>query len=606
MVKITPSIKSHIITRYLQNNSFGKISKEVGISKTAAYTVVKEWNSKVMANDLDEIRHFLKEVIGSGITVSECVKGYRTYRMLKAFEIKDDSEEWIDTEESEDRKDEENDILDRNFSGKTNKENSIIDPENESHSKFDEDNIIKENYSISEFVDEIYRKCTSRGIKPSIIVWWIQDLLDVYSFTDDDYYKTVDSLRDDNIQVGEEKTKNINKSIESISKSSNFIPYTSRISFFIQEKKNHVKHLEKTKKSLLDDLGRLTLMINEITNELDQVLKKRKEIYSYFKWYESLRRELFVKQKLVLRHNIDNLVNVINEFKIFDYDVTKIIKEYEDTDSLVTKKKNLESEINYKLNIKRNIEIQNANLEESAGYHSQTINIYSELHKHGIGLKELKFLANLIYECANSNDIEIKSSIKKFFKDIENQYDNKLGFEKTIEDLKKEKKKLEEEVPEYKSYLRLQGIVSPLLVQLQRNGVTNEDIIGMNNLVLEFRDSDFLANPFQGTLIATNNKKRTWDLFIDKLKTLRNINLEINNRISKIDQLNNQTIEIGWKKDRLESAYQITANNYNFLIYKFYETLEMIKKLNDITSPKLIIFLFFSGFDQSGFKDSKL
>lgn len=47
----------------------------------------------------------------------------------------------------------------------------------------------------------------------------------------------------------------------------------------------------------------------------------------------------------------------------------------------------------------------------------------------GFGLKELKLLWRNIYEIADANNIPREEAIKKFFKDVEDHYDDKLGFE---------------------------------------------------------------------------------------------------------------------------------------------------------------------------------
>ena len=47
----------------------------------------------------------------------------------------------------------------------------------------------------------------------------------------------------------------------------------------------------------------------------------------------------------------------------------------------------------------------------------------------GFGLKELKLLRNTINEIAYTNNIPQNQAQQKFYKDIEEHYDNKLGFE---------------------------------------------------------------------------------------------------------------------------------------------------------------------------------
>ena len=70
------------------------------------------------------------------------------------------------------------------------------------------------------------------------------------------------------------------------------------------------------------------------------------------------------------------------------------------------------------------------------------------------------------------------------------------------------------------------------------NGVTNEDIINMSQLVISFQNSYFLTNTSsQGgnkpnklelTIIPKNiNKNETWKLLINKLRVIQNFDSEI-------------------------------------------------------------------------------
>ena len=52
------------------------------------------------------------------------------------------------------------------------------------------------------------------------------------------------------------------------------------------------------------------------------------------------------------------------------------------------------------------------------------------------GLEELKLLQNTINEIAVANNIPLNEAQRKFFKDIEEQYDKKLGFESKVQNLK--------------------------------------------------------------------------------------------------------------------------------------------------------------------------
>jgi hypothetical protein len=304
------------------------------------------------------------------------------------------------------------------------------------------------------------------------------------------------------------------------------------------------------------------------------------------------------------------MVNIIIDFKNFNFDATRIIKKYEEIDSLVTEKERIQNQIDYKEKLKNKWESEILDLEDRKNYYIQTINTYTELHKLGIGLKELKQLTNIIYESALANGFDVKTSIRKFLKDVEDHYDDKLGLEKEVNDLKEKKENLEKEVPEYEYYLKLQGIVALTLLRLQFSGVTNEDIIGMNHLVMEFQNSDFLSDPFQKpfqNINATNSKDKTsyWYQFVSKLSSLKNINIEINKRISELELLNTKKSELIRQKDQLNSRYLDVANNLNALVLNLYESVKLVKEINERIIPKPIIFVVFTKFGGSNHKDIK-
>ena len=75
-------------------------------------------------------------------------------------------------------------------------------------------------------------------------------------------------------------------------------------------------------------------------------------------------------------------------------------------------------------------------LENTVNSHEQIISIFKELEAMGFGLEELKLLSNTINEIAVANNIPLNEAQRKFFKDIEEQYDKKLGFESKVQNLK--------------------------------------------------------------------------------------------------------------------------------------------------------------------------
>ena len=63
---------------------------------------------------------------------------------------------------------------------------------------------------------------------------------------------------------------------------------------------------------------------------------------------------------------------------------------------------------------------------------TQTIKAYSELKEKGPGLKEPKLLVSIVKEIAQANEVSDAQAVKKFLKDVQEKFDDKLGFEKIV------------------------------------------------------------------------------------------------------------------------------------------------------------------------------
>ncbi len=70
--------------------------------------------------------------------------------------------------------------------------------------------------------------------------------------------------------------------------------------------------------------------------------------------------------------------------------------------------------------------------------HKQTLDRYSRLEAMDFGLKELNQLWRTILEIARANNIPSTEVVFKFLKYIEEQYDDKLGFESKVQEKKNE------------------------------------------------------------------------------------------------------------------------------------------------------------------------
>ena len=594
MVKITPSIRSQVIEKHLYSYSLSQIAKEVGISKTTAYNIVQDWNSRVSFLDLGDIRTFLSHLRKSGITIEQCVQGYRTIHILKQLGVDDDgSEGWVHKDEEI-----EDDERSGNQSPDIHYKESLIAfkiPKSTNlaqKSPKENKNSIDIN-QFSYFVEAVYKNCKDHKIKPSIIVRWINDLFNFYSIRDnesrdDTIYKDSNTHRK-NTDIEEFRSSRLDENYD------NKIPFISEVSNFITNKRKSIIYLEKKKNSITDDIAILEKQKMERKSELVKVIKKEKKAYSYFDWYNSISQHLFNRYGLLLEQEIDFFANALKDFKQYHFSATKILSEYKIIESLRNERKKIQDEVDENTLKRDNILSEIKSLEDRSNYYQQTIDIYRELHKEGLGLKVLKQLNFIVRESALENGLEVKDSIKRFLKDVQHQYDNKLGFENKINDLKSEMKKLEEQVPEYQFYLTLQGIVGPTLIHLHNCGVTNEDIIGMNHLVIEFKNSDFLSDPIDRSDYNTNTKTddntirgQYWNLFVEKLKELKNVNTELKKQTSNLNSLETQISNRIIKMQQIDSIYADSVKNLNEIITKTYQIFEMAKNMSKSASKKIL------------------
>jgi hypothetical protein len=175
----------------------------------------------------------------------------------------------------------------------------------------------------------------------------------------------------------------------------------------------------------------------------DQALQDERITAAELKWYSDLKAEL--RKYDIPVDDIPKFAKAVNGIKQYGYDVGKVISEFSDYESRVTRNqvlersvKMLKSEVNY-------LSQQCSFAQNTLNSYSRTISALEELQAMGFGVKELKLLWNTVNEIAVANNIPLYEAQQKFFKDVEEQYDNKLGFESKVQKLQLEINKLSEQ-----------------------------------------------------------------------------------------------------------------------------------------------------------------
>jgi hypothetical protein len=111
------------------------------------------------------------------------------------------------------------------------------------------------------------------------------------------------------------------------------------------------------------------------------------------------------------------------------------------------------------------------------------LSIYDELAEMGFGLKQLKILWYMVSEISNANDISKEIAVAKFLKDIQEHYDDRLGFQVKVENLEFEIQKLTQQLKIQRTQLSLYPTVGPVILSLFQNGVNEVDIMAFAELI---------------------------------------------------------------------------------------------------------------------------
>jgi hypothetical protein len=123
-----------------------------------------------------------------------------------------------------------------------------------------------------------------------------------------------------------------------------------------------------------------------------------------------------------------------------------------------------------------------SNLKQSLDFYKQELSSYHELEAAGFDLEKLKLLSNTIKDIAKANNVPKDQAQQKFYKDIEEQYDNKLGFESQLNRLRSEIVTVNINLNFSRRALLDQPLVAPSLQRLFAKGVVEQDIVELANL----------------------------------------------------------------------------------------------------------------------------
>lgn len=565
-------VKESVINGFLNGKSFAEIANENTIAKGSVHNIIREWINHIGVPDIDELRGFSVIVRKSGINIKQCAQGFRFFQILANFGISDEIDSTYTTED------------------------------------------VRARDNFYYFIDHIYNNCKNMGIKPADIVGWMQDLIDYSSLLFDNDDNNASRFERDINELDKFENQNTNKKFLYRKSSADTrndnekkvqIPLISKISDYIQYKKLEFQHLDSNNRKLLQEKRELEGQKDIILSKIIHLKEKESSALTYLDWYNSLKKDLLDIYDIKLEDEFNNFAKVIADFKYYGYDAHQIVKEYKQVESLRKEMASIQGIVNSIFQNRDNLLNEIASLKERESYSKQSLNALQDLRYAGFGLKELKQLKNTITEIAAANKIEYHDAGIKFLKDIETQYDYKLGFEPKIIELKVQLKKLEDEEPRYREYLHSNDIVNRALPFLYRFGVTDEDIINMSALVTAYFNGNIIFNPDpQPENMIEKNKliKKTdyWKLFISEIKNLGDINSQTVNRRSYLEVIKKEVDRFYSQRQKLNEETLKSGQLLNSLNSQLSSFIEVIRQfimfsVNNTNKKTFIVYqpLFF-------------
>ena len=370
----------------------------------------------------------------------------------------------------------------------------------------DEDNI---DY----FISDIYNKCKDIGLSAENIAIYLQDLLEF-----------------------------------SRSSSVPILPI-SKVADYLREKTEQKMELEKQIEGLKQQIQQLEYDKFTIEKLRDDALQHQKMIASDLKWYSDLRSELGSKYGIPVE-DISKFAKIVHGIREYGYDVGKVVNEFSNLEVLAIQKNDLRQSVQ-KLEARFTDLIQQCSKAEATlNIHTQTISKYTELESMEFGLKELTLLWNIVNEIADANNIPIQDVKLKFFTDIEEQYDKKLGFETKLEKLKAEVNKVNQELT--RSRIELSGLqlVGPALSKLIQSGLKEQDIINVASI---------FENYF---FVGIDRQQSSLSSLISELDKYGGFRAGLEKLSEEKDKLNNEITSLKKEKQDLETDIQKISSAY--------------------------------------------
>jgi hypothetical protein len=258
--------------------------------------------------------------------------------------------------------------------------------------------------------------------------------------------------------------------------------------------------------------------------------------------------------------DISKFAKVVHGISQKGYDASEVIKEFSDLESTRKDYWSCKASIPGLERRCDDFKQECSILEEHVKSYNQRLSLYDELQNMRFGLKELKLLRNTINEIAYANNIPADQAQQKFYKDIEEQYDDKLGFELQLNKLRSDISTVNINLNFSRTALLAQPRVGPSLQRLFSKGVVEQDIVELANFLFERSNGindgggDGGSNNNNNNNNSTNTGKQSRASSGIKSSTIiQKLNQQVEELRNQIDQLKRQKQDLDEKNQKMLS-----------------------------------------------------
>lgn len=363
------------------------------------------------------------------------------------------------------------------------------------------------------------------------------------------------------------------------------IPF-SQMSEFIQLKVVEKKELEQEIERLNDQIKKLNEEKSISEARRATALHEEDMTTAELKSYSDLKKELS-RYGIHIDVDLSKFAKVVHGISQEDYDAVKVLKEFSDLESLRTEYSSYQARIP---DLKMKCDDLNQEcsmLEQWVNSYNQRLSLHDELQDKGFGLKELKQLRNTINEIAEANNISKDQAGQKFYNDIEEDYDVKLGLESKLDKLRSDIVIVNANLNVSRITLLAQPLVGPSLQRLFSKGLVEQDIVELVNI---------LFGRFQDDGGGSSNNNINKQSLVEDLKKYGGINSTIQELNQQADKLRNQIDQLQRRKEGLERQNQrmLSILAYSEPIVEFLHASDDRSFSNDNDNVKILAMIAFS------------